>query len=156
MFKITQLVKILMVSCLAFATTSFAGSSEEELKYEISFLAKKLLDMSGEDSITVEQSAFMKPFIGICSDVSTNGIKLTCITPGHNASKAGLKTGDLITAINNIDMTSSNKSAFYMLTKSMKTGDELAIKLLRKGNQKVIKVTVGSIGHPAYSLTVKK
>jgi len=162
MFKLTHVVKIVIISGLALAmsTTSFAESKEEELKHEISFLAKKLLDISGEDSITVEQPAFMKPFIGICSDVLPKGIKLTCITPGHNASKAGLKTGDLITSINDIDMTGSSKrshkNAFYSLTTSMKIGDKLVMTLIRKGKEQVITAKVGAISHPAYTLTVKK
>jgi len=102
----------------------------------------------------------MKPFIGICSDVLPEGIKLTCITPKHNASKAGLKTGDLILSVNDIDMTGSVKnehdSAFYKLTRTMKTGDKLTMKLIRKGKEQTIDVTVGAVSHPAYTLIVKK
>lgn len=163
MFKLTQRVKIAIVACFAFAITttpSFAGDNEKELRYEISFLAKKLLDLSGEDSITVEQPAFMKPFIGICSDIFPDGVKLTCITPGHSAARAGLKTGDLITAINDIDLTGiprkSHDNVYYGITKKMKTGDKLAMTLIRKGVEQVITVTVGAVSHPAYTLTVKK
>jgi hypothetical protein len=97
MFKISHHLKIAALIIAVFAamtSVSFAGSSEEELRHEISYLAKELLDLSGEDSITVEQPAFMKPFIGICSEVLPEGVKLTCITPKHNAAKAGLTTGD--------------------------------------------------------------
>jgi predicted metalloprotease with PDZ domain len=107
MFKLNHQVKIISISIavlIATMSTSLAGSSEEELRHEISYLAKELLDLSGEDSITVEQPAFMKPFIGICSELLPEGVKLTCITPGHNASKAGLMTGDLVISINDIDL----------------------------------------------------
>lgn len=163
MFKLAHKVNVALVAYLLLAliaTPSFAGSSEAELKYEISFLAKKLLDISGEDSITVEQPAYMKPFIGICSSTSLEGVKLTCITPGHNAAKAGLKTGDLIIAINDIDVTGIRRkgysNAYYSVTKKMKTGDKLAMTLIRKGVEQVITVTVGAVSHPAYTLTVKK
>lgn len=162
MFKISHQLKIVALSIVVFATTSvsFAGSNEAELRHEISYLAKKLLDLSGEDSLTVEEPAFMKPFIGICSEILPEGVQLTCITPKHNAAKAGLKTGDLLIAINGIDMTDLNKddykNAFYSITKSMKTDEKLAMKLMRKGKSELITVTVGAISHPAYTLIVKK
>jgi predicted metalloprotease with PDZ domain len=163
MFKLSHQLKIAVLSIAVFTATtslSFAGNSEEELRHEISYLAKELLDLSGEDSITVEQPAFMKPFIGICSEVLSEGVKLTCITPKHNAAKAGLKTGDLVVAINGIDMTGmskdDHKNAFYRITKSMKTDEKLTMKLMRKGKSEVITVTVGAISHPAYTLIVKK
>lgn len=164
MTKIINFCKTFIVWASIFGvmtTCSYAGPSEEDLKHEISFLAKKLLDMSGQESITVDQPAYMKPFIGICSDVIIRkGIKLTCITPSHGAAKAGLKTGDLVIAINGVDMTkmdsNDDESGFYRLINSMKTGDVLAMKLLRNGQEKSFDVKVGSIDQPAYTLTVKK
>jgi predicted metalloprotease with PDZ domain len=163
MFKISHHLKIAALIIAVFAamtSVSFAGSSEEELRHEISYLAKELLDLSGEDSITVEQPAFMKPFIGICSEVLPEGVKLTCITPKHNAAKAGLTTGDLVIAINGIDMTGMNKldhkNPYFRITKSMKTDEKLAMKLMRNGKPELITVTVGAISHPAYTLIVKE
>jgi S1-C subfamily serine protease len=163
MFKISHLVKTAILSGVVFiatTSTSFAGFSEEELRQELSYLAKQLLDLSGKDSVTVEQPAYMKPFIGICSDLLPEGVKLTCITPGHNASKGGLKTGDLLISVNQIDMTGlskqDHKNAYFSVAKTMKTGDKLAIKLMRKGQPQSVNVTVGAISHPAYTLTVKK
>ncbi len=160
--RMNLLIKIATLTWLSLMaiTPVFAGDSDEELRHEISFLAKKLLDKHGGDSVTIEQPAYMKPFIGICSDVSRRGVKLTCITPGANASKAGLKTGDLVTAINGIEMVASSSKesqhAFYGITKTMKIGDELVMKIVRKGEKKTITAIVGAIGHPAYTLTVSK
>ncbi len=160
--RMNLLIKIATLTwlCLMSIAPVLAGDSDEELRHEISFLAKKLLEKSGGDSVTIEQPAYMKPFIGICSDVSRRGVKLTCITPGANASKAGLKTGDLVTAINGIDMVTSSsresEDAFYGITKTMKAGDKLVMKLIRKGEKQTITATVGDIGQPAYTLTVSK
>ena len=156
------LIRIATLICLSLMAINpaLADDIDEELRHEISFLAKKLLDKSGGDSITIEQPAYMKPFIGICSDVSRRGVKLTCITPGANASKAGLKTGDLVISINDIDMVTSSsresEEAFYGITKTMKAGDKLVMKLIRKGEKQTITATVGDIGQPAYTLTVSK
>lgn len=163
MNNIIYLVKTVIISgfVLAIASTvALAGNHEDELKHEISYLAKKLLDMSGEDSITVEQPAFMKPFIGICTDIVPGGFKLTCITPGHSAAAAGLKTGDLVTSVNDIDMrdmkVKDHDNAYYKIVKSMKTGDKLSLKFVRNGKNEQMSVIVGAISHPAYTLTVKK
>ena len=134
----------------------------KELKYEISFLASKLLDESGKDTITIKQPAIQKPFLGVCPKPGVKGLKIECITPGHSAAKAGLKTGDLILSINGLSMASSdsNKDAhkwsYNKVFDSLETGKELELKLLRGGQEMVIDVTVGSIRHPAYTMTISR
>ena len=161
MFK-RNYIKFIVIGFISLIsnTTSFAQDSAEDLRNEISFLAMKLLDISGEDSITIEQAGYMKPFIGICSNVTPKGVRLTCVTPGHNAFKAGLKTGDLITSINEIVMTQSDKAgskkAYYGFVKAMKTGDSLAVTFMRKGEERSVEFKVGAVYYPAYTLTVKK
>lgn len=135
--------------------------SKEELMSEVSFLAKKLLDLSGEDSITIESPVFKKPFVGVCSMINERGVKLTCITPKSQAEKHGLKTGDIITSINGQEM--ANKSdrekyehPYWSVMHNMKTGDILKMEILRAGQQVDIDVTVGSLIAPAYVLQVNR
>lgn len=149
-----------------FALISVSGGAQagsvEELKHEISFLAKKLLDKSGQDTITVKQPAIQKPFLGVCPEPGPNGLKLDCITPGHNAAKAGLQTGDLVLSINGLSMKNSgsdkhaHKSAYHQVFSSLETGKELTLVLLRGSQEMTIKVTVGAISHPAYTMTISK
>lgn len=132
---------------------------KDDIMREISFLAKKLLDMSGEDSVTVKAPSVVKPFIGVCSNIESGGVKLTCITPDSQADKNGLKTGDLITSINDVSMKKEDNKdhmhAYWDAVKSMKTGDVLKLELIRAGTTLKIDVTVGSLSHPAYTLTVE-
>ncbi|WP_170131922.1 PDZ domain-containing protein [Arenicella xantha] len=132
----------------------------EELKYEISFLAKKLLDMSGEETITVSQEPIRKPFLGICSEVRPGGVELTCVTPGHNAKLAGLQTGDIVAELNGANLVSSKtsevKERFYQELKVMKAGQVMAFKIYRGSEELDIDVTVGEINQPGYTMTIRR
>lgn len=153
---------LLPALCLALAsTTVLAGEyNEEHLKREISYLAKKLLDMSGKDSVTVESPAYIKPFIGICAEMEREGIRITCVTPGTQAAKNGLKTGDLVTRMKGINVQNEDlaktKKTYYKIVDEMKTGDKIDMAILRDNKPVQLVVTVGSLSHPAYKLEVNK
>ena len=136
-------------------------AKKQEIMTDISFLAKKLLDMSGEDSIVVESPAVMKPFIGICSKILNIGVELTCINPASQAQKGGLKTGDVMLSINGIDMSAETNRKekdhpFWGIVNNMQTGDILKIVLSRGGEQMTFDVSVGAISHPGYELKVTR
>lgn len=137
--------------------------SVEEIKREISYLSKMLLEVTGEDEYKIEASAYVRPFIGGCFDQKPEGVLITCITPGYQAEKAGVQTGDLLLAINDESMAlkadkdkKAEKGRFFDIVRSMKTNDKLRLTLLRSGEKRTIDLVVGSVIHPAYSLQVKK
>lgn len=133
---------------------------QQELKYEISFLAKKLLDLSGEETMTVTQEPIRKAFLGICSEIRPGGIELTCVTPGHNAKAAGLQTGDVVIELNGVNFvkakTSELKEAYYKQLMTMKKGQKMAFKVYRASELLDIDVTVGEINQPGYTMTIKR
>lgn len=136
-----------------------AMSAEEEIMREISFLAKKLLDIKGKDALTLSSPAVVKPFIGICHNIISLGVKLTCITPKSQADKNGLKTGDIVQAINGISMEgdfSGEMHPFWPVMKQMKTGDVLKMDILRAGEEIKLNVPVGSLSHPAFELKINR
>ena len=63
------LITPILVLGLATAPTAAGEWTEEHIMREIAYMAKKLLDMSGKESIRLESPAFDKPFMGICSEV---------------------------------------------------------------------------------------
>ena len=134
--------------------------SEEHIMREISYLAKKLLDMSGEETVTVKSPAYVKPFIGICTEISTSGVKLTCVTPGTQAAKAGLQTGDVMLTMRGENFVNDDdkdtKRAYFNIVENMKTGEKITIALMRDGERREIVVTVGSLSHPGYVLEVTR
>jgi len=135
-------------------------SKEEELKHEVSYLAEKLLEMSGKDTLTVAQEPYMKPFLGVCSSVTPGGVQLTCITPGHSAEASGLRTGDIIAEVDGVSMISSKtatiKKTYYEMLGSMKTGQVMTFKIFRGSEEKTIKATIGKLSQPGYTLTIRR
>lgn len=136
-------------------------SDKEEIMSEISFLAKKLLDSSGKDSLVLKSPSVMKPFIGVCSKIIPLGIELTCISPASQAQKDGLKTGDIVITINGVSMEQvpnkrEKENPYWDIVHNMKTGDVLKIGLLRGGKNIQLEVTVGALSHPAYELKITR
>ena len=41
-----------------------------------------------------------RPFLGVTSEGSTEGVKVTMVSENSGAAKAGLKAGDIITKVN--------------------------------------------------------
>lgn len=134
--------------------------SADDIKREITYLAKKLLDMSGKDSVTVDSPAFVKPFIGVCSEITPQGVKLTCVTPGTEAVKAGLLTGDIVVKMKGMSLVHEDekktKEIFYGIVESMKTGERIELELLRDSELKKTMVNIGSVNHPAFVLKVNR
>jgi len=157
--------KLILLPLLAsFVTVGAAQAgeeySEEGILLEISYLAKKLLDKSGKDSYTVKQPAYTKAFIGICTAINEQGVLLTCVTPGTEARKAGLLTGDIVTQINGRDVPGEDskkesKSAYWDIIKNMKVGDVLEFSLIRDGKPLKLDVGVGELTHPEFTLSIK-
>lgn len=143
-----------------FSSAQAGEYSEKEIKLEISYLAQKLLDMSGKDSYELSSEAYMRPFIGICSEITEGGLKLTCVTPGTQAHKNGLKTGDVVSQMNDVVLQGSDlmvsKKAWFKIVENMKTGEVIKMKIKRGTETLTQEVTVGAISHPAFTLKVNK
>jgi predicted metalloprotease with PDZ domain len=131
---------------------------EKEIKNEIGYFAMKLLDMSGEDQLTLSQEPFAKPFLGVCSEITKVGVNLPCITPGHKAAAAGLLTGDRVIELNGIDLVSNDttrvKKDYYNVLMNMQTGDVLTMKIMRGAKEMEFKPTVGKLMQPGYELVI--
>jgi serine protease Do len=85
-----------------------------------------------------------KAFLGVKSenpDGNTEGAKITEVTKGSAAEKAGLRTGDLITKIN--DTTLSNPGDLSRIIGRHKPEDKISITYTRDGKQQKTNVTLG-------------
>jgi len=63
------------------------------------------------------------------------------ITPNSAAEKAGLKTGDIILEFNGQKITTENSLAKIIM--NYNPGDKVTLKILRKGEEKIIEATLG-------------
>jgi putative serine protease PepD len=74
--------------------------------------------------------------------ISTASQSSQPIVPGGPADKAGLRPGDLITAVNDQQITSVNQFVAKIATYS--PGDTVTLKVKRGGDTKTIKLTLGA------------
>jgi putative serine protease PepD len=94
---------------------------------------------------TVTHGYFGVSVVTVPPSESTNGrqggIYITSVVPGSPAAQAGLREGDIITAIDGEPATSSDDLAAVTLTK--RPGDTVTIEYTRNGKSATTKVTLG-------------
>lgn len=97
----------------------------------------------------IENGYISKPYIGIhLVDVPEQtqmygipaGIAVQKIVENGPAAQAGVQTGDVITAVNGVEMT-ANELISYIANASV--GDELKLDIYRQGNTMELTVTIG-------------
>ncbi|MCS6859802.1 MAG: PDZ domain-containing protein [Abditibacteriales bacterium] len=79
-------------------------------------------------------------YMGIVGDDAEGGAKLSEITPNSPAAKAGLKVGDLITAVDGKPLKNYNE--LVEMIRSKKAGDKLKLTITREGKSVEITVTL--------------
>lgn len=83
-----------------------------------------------------------KALLGVTSESTKDGAKITTVSKNSSAEKAGLQSGDIITGVGakNIDSRESLSEAIA----AQKPGDEVEIQYLRDGKKKKTKAELGS------------
>ncbi len=81
--------------------------------------------------------------LGVISEKDTKGAKLTEVMPESAAAKAGLKEGDIITAVDGKKVDGPESLSELILSK--KPGEESEITYLRNKKTKKLKVKLGSV-----------
>lgn len=80
-------------------------------------------------------------FLGVMSEKTEQGAKITDVTKGSAAEKAGLKEGDVITKINN--NTISGPDDLYKVVGQFKPNEKVTITYLRDGKQQTAQAVLG-------------
>ena len=80
-------------------------------------------------------------FLGVVTDKSDDGVKINEVVKGSAAEKGGLLKGDIITKLDDKNITSPED--LMDAVKSHKTGDEVKVYYLRDKKKKDIKVKLG-------------
>ncbi|NVK21080.1 MAG: Do family serine endopeptidase [Kangiellaceae bacterium] len=78
------------------------------------------------------------------------GALITGVAEGQPADKAGLKPGDVVVAIDGKSVRQAQDLPYYV--GQMAPGDKVNLKVFRDGNEKTIKVTLGSNGNSVASV----
>ena len=82
------------------------------------------------------------PLLGVRVGTAANGVSVASVESGSGAAKAGLKAGDVITAVNDTALTSPEQ--LRTIIAAHKPGDVLTVEVRRSGATKTFQVTLGS------------
>jgi predicted metalloprotease with PDZ domain len=75
-----------------------------------------------------------EPMLGVAAGPDTAGIRITALQPGGAAQEAGLKVGDILLALGDLELSDPNFGPAYRdRFRNAKSGDELPIKVRRGG-----------------------
>ena len=81
-------------------------------------------------------------FLGVAVQTANGGVQVTDVQSGSAAADAGLKSGDLVTAIDGTDVTTA--AALQSAVRSHSIGDQITITYTRDGQSATAKATLGS------------
>ena len=90
----------------------------------------------------ISSGSVQHAFLGVAPQTVANGVKLTSVEPGSAASKAGVKAGDVITAVNGKKVTSA--ASLRALIEGYKPGDKVTLAITRDGSTRTLDVTLGT------------
>ena len=82
--------------------------------------------------------------LGISSFTINKGIVISEVYKGFSADKAGLKVGDIITTVNDIELSSTERSQFSQMLKGV-PGKKLSLRVNRNGATKNISVELDKV-----------
>jgi serine protease Do len=83
-----------------------------------------------------------KGFLGIATEASEDGLKITKVGEDSPAAKAGLEVGDIIVKINGQEL--ADRAALQALLMEMAADDKLEIEITRNGEPQTIQLKLGA------------
>jgi len=168
---IDRMFKVALLA-LAFVTVpAFAGSDDEELERKLDDARERLEEASrevAELSAQLGEGAvdFMRTFnmdgrramLGINMDEpngNQDGVLIAGVTPGGPADKAGLHSGDLVTAVNGTALKREPQSSpvhkVIDLMRDVNAGDEVALEYERDGKKSVATVVAEEMSPSSFA-----
>ncbi len=73
--------------------------------------------------------------IGVVPGKDQQGLRVTAVTPGGPADKAGLKNGDVIVAVNGVDLAKGGDAKTSQSLRDLKVGAEVKLVVMRDGKK---------------------
>ena len=133
------------------AKTEAARKELAELRTQMQELSRKMAALSGELGEGGPRSYAYRyignpdrAMIGVVLDPDDKGVRLSAVTPDGPAARAGLRDGDIITAIDHQPVVDKSSKASYekalTLLANLKAGQNLSINYLRGNDTGVVTV----------------
>ena len=95
---------------------------------------------NGNDGTTASNAGFLG--VNVQATDNGKGVEIAGVADGSPAAKAGLQSGDVITAIDGNDVTSP--VAVRSAVQAKQSGDEISVTYTRNGSSNTVKVTLTS------------
>lgn len=87
-----------------------------------------------------------KGWLGVELDKNDHGrYKITKVVHGSPAEAAGFKTGDILLALNGIELSEANRESLHKTKKGLKPGAAATYTVKRAGGKEKLAVTFGSV-----------
>jgi putative serine protease PepD len=90
----------------------------------------------------ISKGSVQHAFLGVGPQTATGGVRVASVEPGSAAAKAGVKSGDVITAVEGKATTSA--AGLRAVISGYKPGDKVTLTVRRNGATKSVDVTLGS------------
>ncbi len=126
-----------------------------QLEQQMTQLGRRMAELGRElgetqRRITIQRIGGNRPGIGvILGESNGSGVKLSAVTPGGPADKAGLKSGDIVRSIDGQNLDGDGRAAASALAAALRakqSGQQVRIGYLREGRSATADVTLAPIG----------
>ncbi len=87
-------------------------------------------------------------------DLNEETMEVTDVFPDTPAARAGVKTGDVLVAINGVRLNDGNEEALHELWGQMKPGKTFDYTVTRRGKEKEIRLTLAAMPEEAIARIV--
>ena len=136
-----------LTTCGAVADPADAASALVEARQKLDAAAKRFAELSAVRDENVLESAEERAFLGIIlqpvpADADSGGLAVMGVSPGSGAERARLSVGDIVTRINDADLTIADEPMLALRTAmdAVSAGDVVTVGVMRDGVDSVLDV----------------
>jgi C-terminal processing protease CtpA/Prc len=143
------------LAMFALASNVLAGGAECQKTAAAHATSAKHCTASKEECAKYMADAKNRGWVGIEYDSTEDGsMVVSKVVTGSPADKAGLKAGDVLFALNGVDLTEKNKDKLKAAKASMKPGSVVTYSIKRAGATEDVAVKLGTMPDDIYQAMV--
>jgi len=151
-----SLMLVAPLAMFALATTALAGGPDcDKHAKNAAYASNKGCTMSAEECTKHMAEAKNHGWLGIQYDKTEDGTAvIKDVVKGSPADKAGFRSGDVLLALNGIEMNDDNSARLKAAWKPLTPGSTVDYTVKRAGATKDITVTLGKMPEDVYNAMV--
>ena len=152
-----SLMLVAPLAMFALANAALAGGAdcEKHAKNAAYAASHKGCTASKEDCLKHMEEAKNNGWLGIQYDNTEDGTSVVkSVVKGSPAEKAGFQSGDVLYALNGIEMNEDNMATVKSTWKSLKPGSTVNYTVKRAGAKKELTATLGKMPNEVYETMV--